>query len=231
MPTRRPDRAAADRAGRPPDSPQATDTAEGASDRCRMPFYVSPEQLMRDRADFARKGIARGRSVRRRSQYADGILFVAENPSRALHKISEIYDRIALRRGRQVQRVREPAHGRGPLRRHARLLLRPPRRDRARAWPTPTRRRWARSSPSRPRSPTRSSSSSPRSATSREPTSSTGSPTTARSPTSTASVAMGGQAEHVGRCSRSVTTTGSVSPRRWRWPPRRSATTTASPET
>ena len=60
-----------------------------------MPFYVSPEQLMKDRADYARKGIARGRSVVV-VQYSDGILFVAENPSRALHKISEIYDRIAF---------------------------------------------------------------------------------------------------------------------------------------
>ncbi len=60
-----------------------------------MPFYVSPEQLMKDRADFARKGIARGRSVAV-LQYADGILFVSENPSAALHKISEIYDRIAF---------------------------------------------------------------------------------------------------------------------------------------
>ena len=60
-----------------------------------MPFYVSPEQVMKDRADYARKGIARGRSVVV-MQYADGILFVAENPSRALHKISEIYDRIAF---------------------------------------------------------------------------------------------------------------------------------------
>ena len=59
------------------------------------PFYVSPEQLMKDRADFARKGIARGRSVAA-LQYADGILFVAENPSQALHKVSEIYDRIAF---------------------------------------------------------------------------------------------------------------------------------------
>lgn len=59
------------------------------------PFYVSPEQLMKDRADFARKGIARGRSVVV-LQYADGILLVAENPSRALHKISEIYDRIGF---------------------------------------------------------------------------------------------------------------------------------------
>ncbi|WP_372729251.1 proteasome subunit alpha [Nocardioides sp.] len=59
------------------------------------PFYVSPEQLMKDRADFARKGIARGRSVVV-VQYADGVLFVSENPSQALHKVSEIYDRIAF---------------------------------------------------------------------------------------------------------------------------------------
>jgi proteasome alpha subunit len=61
-----------------------------------MPFgYVSPEQIMKDRADYARKGIARGRAVLVMT-YADGILFVAENPSRALHKVSEIYDRIAF---------------------------------------------------------------------------------------------------------------------------------------
>src|SRR3990170_572095 len=59
------------------------------------PFYVSPEQMMKDRADYARKGIARGRSVVV-VQYADGIAFVGENPSQALHKISEIYDRIAF---------------------------------------------------------------------------------------------------------------------------------------
>jgi proteasome alpha subunit len=58
-------------------------------------FYVSPEQLMKDRADFARKGITRGRSVAV-IHYADGIVFVAENPSQALHKISEIYDRIGF---------------------------------------------------------------------------------------------------------------------------------------
>ncbi|MBD8077660.1 proteasome subunit alpha [Cellulosimicrobium arenosum] len=60
-----------------------------------MPFYVSPEQLMKDRADFARKGIARGRSVVVLA-YDDGIAFATQNPSRALHKISEIYDRIAF---------------------------------------------------------------------------------------------------------------------------------------
>jgi proteasome alpha subunit len=61
-----------------------------------MPYgYVSPEQVMKDRADYARKGIARGRAVLVMT-YSDGILFVAENPSSALHKISEIYDRIAF---------------------------------------------------------------------------------------------------------------------------------------
>jgi proteasome alpha subunit len=60
-----------------------------------MPFYVSPEQIIKDKADYARKGIARGRSVIV-EEYDQGIVFVAENPSRALHKISEIYDRIAF---------------------------------------------------------------------------------------------------------------------------------------
>jgi proteasome alpha subunit len=60
-----------------------------------MPYYVAPEQLMKDRADYARKGIARGRSVIV-LQFCDGILFVAENPSRALHKVSEMYDRIGF---------------------------------------------------------------------------------------------------------------------------------------
>ncbi|MGI8946776.1 MAG: proteasome subunit alpha [Ornithinimicrobium sp.] len=58
-------------------------------------MYVSPEQLMKDRADYARKGIARGRSVIVAS-YATGIAFVGENPSRTLHKVSEIYDRIGF---------------------------------------------------------------------------------------------------------------------------------------
>ncbi|HEX6232008.1 MAG TPA: proteasome subunit alpha [Jiangellaceae bacterium] len=57
--------------------------------------YVSPEQFYKDKADYARKGIARGRSVVV-MQYEHGILFVAENLSRSLHKISEIYDRIAF---------------------------------------------------------------------------------------------------------------------------------------
>ena len=57
--------------------------------------YVSPEQAMKDRADFARKNVARGRPLVA-LQYDDGILICAENPSRTLHKVSEIYDRIAF---------------------------------------------------------------------------------------------------------------------------------------
>jgi proteasome alpha subunit len=60
-----------------------------------MPFYVAPEQVMKDRAEYAQKGIARGRSLVA-TTYDVGIAIVAENPSRSLHKISEIYDRIAF---------------------------------------------------------------------------------------------------------------------------------------
>ncbi|MET0728907.1 MAG: proteasome subunit alpha [Acidimicrobiales bacterium] len=60
-----------------------------------MPFYVAPEQVMKDRADYARKGIARGRSAVA-VLYADGVLIAAENTSATLHKVSEIYDRIAF---------------------------------------------------------------------------------------------------------------------------------------
>ncbi|WP_349827800.1 proteasome subunit alpha [Brevibacterium litoralis] len=60
-----------------------------------QPFYVSPEQLMKDRAEFARKGIARGRSVVV-TRYADGVLMLAQNPSQTLHKVAEIYDRIGF---------------------------------------------------------------------------------------------------------------------------------------
>jgi proteasome alpha subunit len=60
-----------------------------------MPYYVAPEQVMKDRAEYAQKGIARGRSLIA-TVYKDGILLVAENPSHTLHKISEIYDRVAF---------------------------------------------------------------------------------------------------------------------------------------
>lgn len=60
-----------------------------------FPYYASAEQIMRDRSELARKGIARGRSVVALT-YADGVLFVAENPSNTLRKVSEIYDRIGF---------------------------------------------------------------------------------------------------------------------------------------
>jgi len=66
-----------------------------------MPFYMSPEQVMRDKSEYARTRIARGRSCVA-LQYTGGILLVAPNPSRALHKISELYDRIAFAAGGEV---------------------------------------------------------------------------------------------------------------------------------
>ncbi|HEY5727829.1 MAG TPA: proteasome subunit alpha, partial [Acidimicrobiia bacterium] len=59
------------------------------------PFYVPPEQLTKERADFARKGIARGRPIAV-CTYVDGVLLIGENPSGSLHKLGEIYDRIAF---------------------------------------------------------------------------------------------------------------------------------------
>ena len=60
-----------------------------------MPFYVPPEQLTKDRADFARKGIARGRPIVV-IEYTEGVLLMGENPSGSLHKTSEIYDKVAF---------------------------------------------------------------------------------------------------------------------------------------
>ena len=60
-----------------------------------MPYYVSPEQMMQDKAEYARKGIAKGRSIIA-MEYVDGILLAADNPSVSLHKVSEIYDNIAF---------------------------------------------------------------------------------------------------------------------------------------
>jgi proteasome alpha subunit len=60
-----------------------------------FPYFISPEQAMRERSELARKGIARGRSVVVLA-YADGVLFVAENPSRSLQKVSELYDRVGF---------------------------------------------------------------------------------------------------------------------------------------
>src|SRR5438034_11736290 len=60
-----------------------------------VPFYVSPDQIMQDKAEYARKGIAKGRSIVA-LEYAEGLLLMSENPSASLNKISEIYDRIAF---------------------------------------------------------------------------------------------------------------------------------------
>jgi proteasome alpha subunit len=74
----------------------ATSTKEeGDVPAVAMQFYASPEQIMRDRSEYARRGISRGRSVVALT-YEGGVLFVAENPSTALHKVSEIYDRIGF---------------------------------------------------------------------------------------------------------------------------------------
>ena len=67
----------------------------GGTPAMTMPYYVAPEQVMKDRAEYAQKGIARGRSLIA-TTYDQGIVIVADNPSRSLHKISEIYDRIAF---------------------------------------------------------------------------------------------------------------------------------------
>ncbi len=60
-----------------------------------MPFYVSPEQMTQDKAEYARKGIARGKSIVA-IEYSGGVALVAENPSSSLSKISEIYDKLAF---------------------------------------------------------------------------------------------------------------------------------------
>lgn len=60
-----------------------------------MPYYVSPEQMMQDKAEYARKGIAKGRSIIA-MEYDEGVLLTADNPSASLHKVSEIYDCIAF---------------------------------------------------------------------------------------------------------------------------------------
>ena len=104
-------------------------SVRGAQHTVTMPIYASPEQFMRDRSEYARKGIARGRSVVV-TLYEGGVLFVAENhsPDAAQGQRDLRPDRV--RRGRPVQRVREPAHRRHPAGRRARVLLRPPGRHR-----------------------------------------------------------------------------------------------------
>jgi proteasome alpha subunit len=122
-----------------------------------MPFYVAPEQLVRDKAEFARKGIARGRSIVA-LEYATGVLILAENPSGTLRKIAEVYDRIAFA---GVGKYNEFETLRKAGIRQADLMGYLYSRETSRPWasPPPSRRRSGRSSPTSP-SPTRSRSSS-----------------------------------------------------------------------
>src|SRR5881397_1100927 len=83
--------------------------------------------MMADKAEYAKKGIAKGRSIVA-MEFADGVLLVADNPSASLHKISEMYDRIAFS-GAQVQRIRDAAQGRDPARRPQGVHLQPGGRD------------------------------------------------------------------------------------------------------
>ena len=113
-----------------------------------FPYFISPEQAMRERSELARKGISRGRSVVVLA-YADGVLFVAENPSRSLQKVSELYDRVgfaAVGRFNEFDNLR-----RGGIQ-YADTGATPTRgaTSPAASWPTCTPRRSARSSPSRP---------------------------------------------------------------------------------
>ena len=148
-----------------------------------FPYFISPEQAMRERSELARKGIARGRSVVALA-YSGGVLFVAENPSRSLQKISELYDRVGfaaagkfnefdnLRRGGiQFADTRGYAYDRRDVT--------------GRQLANVTRRRWAPSSPNRP-SPMRSNCVWPKSPITVRPKrlSCTGLPMTGRSPTS-----------------------------------------------
>ena len=113
-----------------------------------MPFYVAPEQVMKDRADYARKGIARRGRAMVAVRYTDGIALVAENPSETLRKISEIYDRIAFAgvgKYNEFDQLRRPGVRAADLKG---FQYRATMSTRA-AWRTNTRRSSARSSPTR----------------------------------------------------------------------------------
>ena len=112
-----------------------------------VPFYVAPEQVMKDRADYARKGIAHGRAMVA-IRYADGMAMVAENSSATLRKISEIYDRIAFAGvGRYNEFDQLRVAGVGPP--TSRGTSTAATMSTPAAWPTSTPRSSARSSPTR----------------------------------------------------------------------------------
>jgi proteasome alpha subunit len=109
--------------------------------------YVAPEQLMKDRSEYAHKGIARGRSVIG-LEFADGLLFIAENPSATLHKISEIYDRVAFAGVGKYSEFEELRIA-GIRSRTSVAISTGVRTSRLATWPTRTPRRSPPSSPSR----------------------------------------------------------------------------------
>ncbi len=161
----------------------------------QMPFYVSPEQLMKDRADFARKGIARGRSVVVLG-YDGGIAFVAENPSRSLHKVSEIYDRIgfaAVGKYNEFENLRVAGIRYADLRGYSYDRSDVSARGLANAYAQTLGAVFTQES--KPYEVEIAVAEVGTSAAS--PTRSTGSPTTGRSPTSTASSRMGGAGESI----------------------------------
>src|SRR5215831_1124195 len=179
-----------------------------------MPFYVSPEQVMRDKDDYARKGVARSRSSVV-LQYTGGILMVTPNASSVLHKISELYDRIAFAavgRYNEYENLRKAGVTYADVTGY--------QFDRSDVTARGIANWYAQTLGTifsdRPESPSRSRSWSPRSASPRTPTRSTGSPGPARSPTSRVSWRSAARPTRSPRCSRSG------SPTAWRWP-RRSA--------
>ena len=122
---------------------------EERSGAMNMPFYVSPEQVMKDRADYARKGIARGRSLVACESAADGIIWSPTTAPARCPRSARSTTAIAFAGGRQVQRVPDAARRRRPPRRPQGLLVLPRGRERPRSWRTRTRRPSARSSPTR----------------------------------------------------------------------------------
>ena len=112
------------------------------------PFYVAPEQVMKDRADYARKGIARGRSIIA-STYEDGIIIVAENPSNTLHKVSEIYDRIGFAGVGRYNEFDQPCVSRASAMPTSRASTTAVTTSTRSAWQISTRRSWGKPSPTR----------------------------------------------------------------------------------
>ena len=178
-------------AARRPDGPTAAAVHDRGADAVSMPFYVSPEQIIKDKADYARKGIARGRSVvvvavRRRHRCSSPRTLRARCTRSARSTTASRSPRSASTTSSRT--CASPASGSPTCAATPTTGATSP----ARASPTPTRRRSARSSPSAPKPYEVEIVVAEVGDDTRRATRSTGSPSTARSPTSTASSAMGG---------------------------------------